>query len=123
MAEQLKLKNVRFVPDLDGQKSFDTVLSFRTFHENLPVLLIEGNMSHEESVTMQRPYAAYLRSFLKKGGYLVSVERYENKDHYKAMMEACGLEGLCLIEGSRTQIESVQGEQQDIFQCAVFEAE
>ncbi|MBR2812155.1 MAG: hypothetical protein IKD69_12320 [Solobacterium sp.] len=58
---------------------------------------------------------------LKEGGYLVYIERYENKAHYRAMLKACEDEGLHFMEETRREIICAEGDRKGIFQCTVFQ--
>lgn len=84
--ERLKLKNVSFLNSSElKDKDFDTLISVRTFHENVPILLTNESYYPFKKVldeTKQKyiPYINNLSSYLKPNGKMICLERGDNLD-------------------------------------------
>ena len=103
----------------------DTLLSCRTVHENVAWRpLCEENtaaaLTEEEQEQKHRQYAAALSALIKPGGYLISVERYEDDSAYAGLVRALEGQGLLRVKGTHTQFSCKCGDGTGTFQTGIF---
>ncbi len=84
-------------PEANG---FDTVISFRTWHENMAVLPEEvqarfsGQELTDRYAALAGDYAGFLASRLKRGGYLLTAERVVSGEQYGGILAALKAAGF-----------------------------
>lgn len=127
LAERLQVNNVQFTSQkVPGQKQCDTLFSCRTVHENViwKPLCEEPDpaaLSVEEHIRRHEAYAEELASLVRDGGYLVSVERYEDNNAYAGLLRALESAGFCRLRGTHMQFSCRDGDKTAVFQAMVFQ--
>lgn len=129
LAERLQVNNVQFTSrKVSGQKQCDTLLSCRTVHENVVWKPLREEpepaaLSTEEHTRRHEAYAGELASLVTDGGYLVSVERYEDNNAYVGLLRALEHAGFCRLRGTHMQFSCKDGDKTAVFQAMVFQKE
>ena len=124
--EELELKNA-YVTSKLTDITFDTIVSVRTFHENM-ILVSEKNMPKEEKIrkytSSARKLAKTLSGYLSDGGYLISIERVIDEHHYTGMVNALRECGFSLVNSEGTlsadDIICIEGDLQGHLRPIVF---
>lgn len=117
--QQLKLKNVDFYTsdssDYDKQK-YTTLISVRTFHENIGMLKINYNyLPFSQMINtiadLYKPYIAFLKEKLLASGQMICMERAENRDELISILSALNDSGFEIdldLTGSVTCVEGTE---------------
>ena len=126
LAKKLQIGNVRFDhPKAPGKRKCDTLFTCRTVHENVvPRPLCEeakGNMlSAGEQTRRYEAYAEELSAFVRPGGYLISIERYEGGPAGAGLAGALRQLGFCLVKETQMQFSCKNGDETASFQTGIF---
>lgn len=126
LAESLGTDNANFEsPGMPRHKKYDTLLSCRTAHENVAwrPLCEESKtapLSVEEQTKRHGEYAKVLSAFVKPGGYLISVERYEDDGAYAGLVHALARMDFSWVKGTHIQFSCKNGDEMAAFQAAIF---
>lgn len=126
LAGKLQIDNVRFAGrGAPLQKKCDTLFSCRTVHENVAWRPLSEEvrrtaLSEEEQAKRHEEYAKELSSFVRPGGYLVSVERYEDDSAYAGLVCALKRQGFCQVKGTHMQFSCKNGDETAAFQAIIF---
>lgn len=127
LAEKLQIGNTHFVDSKTPlPQKYDTLFSCRTVHENIAwkALCKEPKpavLSIEEHAKRHNKYAMQLSELVKTGGYLVSIERYEDDNVYAGLLCAINHTGFCQIRGTHIQFSCKNGDGTAAFQAMVFQ--
>ncbi|HBA51160.1 MAG TPA: hypothetical protein DCZ91_25850 [Lachnospiraceae bacterium] len=127
LSGKLQVKNVRFVHSENfRQGKCDTLFSCRTVHENVAGRTVwESQKSSVISVEEQKKrhgrYAQELAAPVKTGGYLVSVERYDDDSAYAGLILALEQQGFLQVKGTHVQFSCKNGDETATFQAMIFQ--
>lgn len=127
LSQNLQINNTNFVtPEESLQEKYDTLFSCRTVHENVawkalckepkPALLPIGELTKRH-----KKYAAKLAALIKTGGYLISIERYEDDNTYAGLVSALNCVGFSQVRGSHMQFSCKNGDGTAAFQAMIFQ--
>lgn len=127
LSQNLQINNTNFVtPEESLQEKYDTLFSCRTVHENVawkalckepkPALLPIGELTKRH-----KKYAAKLAALIKTGGYLISIERYEDDNTYAGLVSALNCAGFSQVRGSHMQFSCKNGDGTAAFQAMIFQ--
>ncbi len=124
LAQRMNLSNVAFALDA-GEKAFDTVVSIRTFHENIDRYVLDDyfipfSQALDEARQAHMPYAKRLSSLLKDGGALLMVERYEESIMFLGLLQALAEQGMHGSLRNKKEICCDEGDEKGVFQCMVL---
>ncbi len=126
LAKKLQIGNVRFDrPKAPGKRKCGTLFTCRTVHENIvPRPLCEeakGNMpSAGEQTRRYEAYAEELSAFVRPGGYLISIERYEGGPAGAGLAGALRQLGFCPVKETQMQFSCKNGDETASFQTGIF---
>lgn len=127
LAQKLQVKNIAFTyAETPRQKQCATLFSCRTAHENATwkALFEEPEISAvpiAEYAVRHEAYADRLSALTAQGGYLVSIERYEDDNAYAGLRTALEHAGFCPVRGTHTQFSCKDGDKTGTFQAMVFQ--
>lgn len=130
LAGRLQADNVRFsCPQAMQQKKYDTLFSCRTVHENVACMPLSKEirepgpaaLSIDRQAKRYGQYVKELSSYVKKHGYLVSVERYEDGNAYAGLVLALEDAGFSQVKGTYMQFSCKNGDETATFQAVIFQ--
>ena len=126
-AGKLQIDNVHFVcPRILPHRECDTLFSCRTVHENVAWRALseeykKAALTVEEQEKQHRMYAQELSALVKPGGYLVSVERYDDNAAYAGLIRAMQRLGFLQVKGTHMQFSCKNGDETATFQAIIFQ--
>lgn len=127
LSGKFQVKNVRFVHSENfRQGKCDTLFSCRTVHENVAGRTVRERqksavISVEEQKKRHGRYAQELAAPVKTGGYLVSVERYDDDSAYAGLILALEQQGFLQVKGTHVQFSCKNGDETATFQAMIFQ--
>lgn len=127
LSRSLPINNIHFVtPEESSQEKYDTLFSCRTVHENAAwkALCKEPKpavLPIDELTKRHKKYAAELAALIKKGGYLISIERYEDDNTYAGLVCALNRAGFSQVRGTHMQFSCKNGDGTAAFQAMIFQ--
>ncbi len=123
---RMKLENISFrLPDALRGNCCDTLVSCRTFHENVRWKPLCETKNREPSslkdfTDLHADYAMQLSGLVRSDGYLVSIERYEDDRAYAGMIHSLEGAGFLRVRGTHQQFSCKNGDEMATFQANVF---
>ncbi|MCD8015181.1 MAG: methyltransferase [Lachnospiraceae bacterium] len=126
ISERMKPENISFrLPDALRGNCCDTLVSCRTFHENVrwkPLCETKNGESPslKELTALHTDFAMQLSGLVRPDGYLVSIERYEDDSAYAGMIQALEGAGFLRVRGTHQQFSCKNGDEMATFQANVF---